>query len=100
MDSATLKDVIALVTPALMTIIGAGIAMIGYFLKSLHREIKSRFIAAEQKTDRVERDFMEFKTQLPKQYVLKDDYIRTISGVEYKLDSLDKKIDTLLRREI
>lgn len=98
MDTASLKDIAALLTPVFSLIIGIGIGVIGYFLKSLHRDIKEKFAETEKKIAQVEREFMEFKAQMPRHYVLKDDYIRTISSFDLKLDSMDKKMDTLMRR--
>ncbi len=98
MDSSALKDLAAILTPVLIFVIGIGIGVIGYFLKSLHRDIREKFAEAEKKIAQVERDFMEFKALMPRQYVLKDDYIRTIASFDLKLDSMDKKMDSLIRR--
>lgn len=84
--------------PILSVFIGAGIGAVGYFLKNLHREIKTMFAETDERLKKVEREFMERKAALPKEYVLKDDYIRTIASFELKLDSMDKKMDTLMRR--
>lgn len=86
-------------TPLLTLFVGAGIGAMAYFLKALHRDIRDKFQNAEAKIGRAERELLEFKAQFPKHYVMKDDYIRTITGFEFKLDDLSKKIDTLIRRD-
>lgn len=97
MDVLTLKDIAALTTPFFLFALGAGVGAIGYFLKALHKDINGKFAHAEGKIDRVEHDLMEFKAELPVRFVLKDDYIRTISSFEYKLDGLSAKMDRLMR---
>ncbi|MBI5561305.1 MAG: hypothetical protein HY894_00390 [Deltaproteobacteria bacterium] len=88
----------AFVTQALLVCIGAGLGVIGYFLKALHRDIKEGSARTDEKISMVERDFMEFKAELPRTFVMKDDYIRTIASFDLKLDSMDKKMDTLMGR--
>ncbi|MDO2285968.1 hypothetical protein Q2443_26095, partial [Escherichia coli] len=52
--------------------------------------------AAREETNqwqRVERELMSLKAELPFQYVLRDDYIRGQSVIEMKLDSLATKLE-------
>lgn len=115
MDSQTLLDLANIVTPILLFVVGGVLAVIAYFLKNLHEEIKTKFSEIDEtinevktsfsgavtkldekyshEISRLERDLLEHKAQLPRLYVLKDDYIRTISVFEHKLDSMDKKSD-------
>lgn len=103
MDIETLKLIAAIVTPILLFFLGIGVGAIAYFLRNIHSDINMKFaeVSAEfaetdKKIDRVDHDFMEFKAQIPTRYVLKDDYIRTISGFEFKVDELVKKVDQLI----
>jgi hypothetical protein len=71
--------------------------------EDLHRHIDARFqaIAEHQKTEwaqwqQLDRKFMEFKAELPREYVRREDYIRGQSVVESKIDALALKIENIL----
>ncbi|TAN59645.1 hypothetical protein EPN18_10100 [bacterium] len=97
MDMAQLKDIAVFMAPVLSFFLSIAVGMAGFFLKGLINGLKENITNADAKAQRLEREFMEFKAQLPKQYVLKDDYVRALSSFEYKLDSLGKKMDTILK---
>lgn len=44
---------------------------------------------------RIERDFLEFKADLPVQYVRREDYVRNQTVIEAKLDAVALKIENL-----
>lgn len=44
---------------------------------------------------RVERDFLEWKADLPMTYVMRDDYVRNQTVIEAKLDSVALRIENL-----
>ncbi|MCC0545511.1 hypothetical protein LJG65_08260 [Pseudomonas aeruginosa] len=65
-----------------------------------HEQLSYRLDAIEQAAreetnqwQRVERELMSLKAELPFQYVLRDDYIRGQSVIEMKLDSLATKLE-------
>ncbi|HHJ1789998.1 TPA: hypothetical protein ACQGYD_006473, partial [Pseudomonas aeruginosa] len=65
-----------------------------------HEQLSYRLDAIEQAAreetnqwQRVERELMSLKAELPFQYVLRDDYIRGQSVIELKLDSLATKLE-------
>lgn len=99
MDALMLRDLATLATPFLTLFVGGGIGATGYFLKNLHRDIKTKFVETDKRIERLEREFMEHRAALPREFVLRDDFIRTIAGFDLKLDRMDKKIDTLMRYE-
>lgn len=96
MDSSALKDIAIIATPFFIFALGVVVAAVGFLLKGLINGLKDDTRGAVEKTGRVERELMDFKAQLPRQYVLKDDYIRSMSNFEHKVDELGKKIDTLI----
>ena len=82
-------------------IVGAGKIIAGQF----ERRINERFSALQEARDAetkgissLERQFMEFKADLPLKYVRHEDYVRGQSIVEAKLDGLATKIDNVQLR--
>jgi hypothetical protein len=68
--------------------------------EDLHRHLDARFldISEAQRKEReewikLERGLMELKAELPRQYVLRDDYIRMQSIIEGKIDALALRIE-------
>ncbi|WP_140921068.1 hypothetical protein [Limnobaculum xujianqingii] len=54
---------------------------------------------ARKKTEsghmRMEREFLEFKATLPLEYVRRDDFIRSQTVIEAKLDALYNRLDSI-----
>lgn len=104
-----------LISPLLIFGLGVLVAVIGYFIKKSYegleakqekaaeqaekdmKDILKKLAAIEDESEarigKLNTDLHEFKAVIPRHYVLKDDYIRTISAFEYKLDNMDKKSD-------
>lgn len=121
MDSQTLLDLANIVTPILLFVVGGVLAVIAYFLKNLHEEIKTKFSQIDERIkeveasfsgaaskldekysheiSRLEREFLELKAELPHKFTLKNDYIRTMSVFEKKLDDVHKNLLVLVKRE-
>lgn len=72
-----------------------GIGAIGYFLKQNSKKIDERFERNEcciekvdTKVDALEEKLNNLKEELPKEYVIRDDFIRAMSNVDQKLDKI------------
>lgn len=76
--------IIHVVIPILLFFLTVTVGIVGFLLRNKIRDIEKNVEAAL----RIERDLMEFKAMLPRQFVMKDDYIRTISVFEKKLDDM------------
>ena len=76
--------IIHVVIPILLFCLTVTIGVVGFLLRNKIRDIEKDVDAALQ----IERDLMEFKAALPRQFVMRDDYIRTISVFEKKLDDM------------
>lgn len=99
MDIQVLKEIALFLNPILL-------AVCAYFLISLHSDWRRDKTDREKKTalqdakiSGIERELLTFKADLPKQYVLKDDFIRVISVFESKLDEANKNLIKLVKRE-
>lgn len=72
-----------------------------------HKQLKERLQLIEQahrdesnQWQRVERELLELKANMPMAYVLRDDYIRGQSIIEAKLDGLASKIENAQLRAV
>lgn len=103
MEALAIKDILLLIISFVITV---GLGIVGYSVKALHKDMKEKINEAVGKAEGaatkaggVERELMEFKASIPRYYVLKDDYIRTISVFEKKLDDMNVNILKLVKRE-
>ncbi len=97
MDVQVLREIALFLNPILL-------GVCAYFLVSLHKDWKQekqdrkdKDTAQDEKIAQVEHNFMEFKADLPKHYVLKDDFIRVVSIFEKKLEDVSKNVLILVK---
>ena len=67
--------------------------------KSGRLEASERHQAEERKIEAIKDDFHAFKAALPQQYVMRDDFIRVMSGFDAKLDRLAEMVGAHHRRD-
>lgn len=61
-----------------------------------------KFSEMDQRLGKVsafEREFLEFKANLPLMYVLRDDFLRSVSGIQVRLDFLSSAIQEVVKRD-
>lgn len=79
--------------------IGAGaiLGIIGYFLKDIRSSIREQQKSNQEEIKVLRADLEELRAELPEKFVLRDDYIRTLSNLENKIernfDAVNKKLD-------
>lgn len=73
------------VLAAIMSVAGA---IIAYLLKDIRSDLKDHQKEQDQKIECIKNDVADFKAMLPRQYVLRDDFIRTTATLEAKLDKM------------
>lgn len=72
-------------------------------LSQIDRRLEARFSAVEaaaKNIQKLERDFLEWKADLPLHYVRREDYVRNQTVIEAKLDALAVRIDNMKLREV
>jgi hypothetical protein len=62
------------------------------------RALDERFTSMDESQRRFERELLELKAELPRQYVLRDDQIRRDTIIDAKLDALNARLELLLER--
>ena len=102
MDLEIVRVAAAILIPFTILFLGTLIATINYFLKRFAEDIKRDFTKLELKIDendakviQVEKDFIAFQVQLPKEYVLRADHLRVTAIFEKKVDRLGELIQAL-----
>jgi chromosome segregation ATPase len=73
----------------------AALGVIGYFLRDLRQSVKDKLDDQDEKIEAVEKDVTKLKETLPQKYVLRDDFIRAIAGLENKIDNIGKEISDI-----
>lgn len=72
-------------------------ATIGYLLRDIRSSVKDQQKDQRDAIEEVKKDLANFKEQVPKEYVLRDDFVRAIAGIEHKIDRLAKDVSETLK---
>lgn len=78
-------------------VFGGGKVLLG----QIDKRLDARFATLETESQgwrKMERDWLEFRAELPLHYVRREDYVRGQSILESKLDALALKIENLQMR--
>ncbi|QUO43442.1 hypothetical protein KDJ56_11075 [Brevibacillus composti] len=104
LPTGTLITIISVMGSILLTLA----SIIGYFLKDIRASVKENQNALDKNLQEIEKDFSDFKAELPHKYVLKDDFnralkelkddqTRAIAGLEHKVDTLTRDVREMLQ---
>lgn len=85
----------AIVNPLILLAIGTAIGIIGFFLKDIRSSIKDKQNKQDQEIEKVRDDLNAFKASLPRHYVMRDDFIRAMTGLEMKVDRVSTEVSEL-----
>lgn len=81
--------------PILLTILSLALTIIGYFIKDIRQNLKDTQSKHEQEITKVRDDLTSLITSLPHTYVLRDDFLRVISCLEMKVDTIGRDVGEL-----
>ena len=105
MDAITVKMAAVLVTVAAAWSVVL-LAAVRWLLNGYQRHVDARFDALaesarvqDQEWQRVDRDLMELRAELPLYYVRREDWIRSHSVIDARLDNVNEKLERLLERK-
>ena len=67
------------------------LGIIGYFLRDIryHGPTAS---AHQEQIKEVKDDLMEFKATIPRTFVMREDFIRAVAGLDHKVDTIGREI--------
>lgn len=77
---------------------GFGRMLLGQFQAQLEERHRQQ-MALATKVEAIESQFAEQKAVLPREYVLRDDYIRNQAILEAKMDSIQKTLTDIYKME-
>lgn len=70
----------------LLMVLSATLAALGYLIQDTRNTLKERQAKQEEATELLAKELADFKAALPRQYVLREDFIRTTATLEAKID--------------
>jgi len=79
------------VAPIVMLVVSTLLAIAGYFAKKTIDGYGDENKQTREGLTKLKDDFLEFKANLPRLFVLKDDHIRHMTILEKKIDDNDAK---------
>ncbi|EED7270566.1 hypothetical protein AIT68_004684 [Salmonella enterica subsp. salamae] len=90
----------------LISFIGAVCGLAKWLFNNAEARQAARFMSLETtmketatRWSTLEREFLEFRAQLPVDYVRREDYIRGQTVIEAKLDAVYEKLDNVQNRQ-
>ncbi|EIW6805903.1 hypothetical protein NI497_003325 [Salmonella enterica] len=90
----------------LISFIGAVCGLAKWLFSNAEARQVARFTSLEQtmretasRWNQLEREFLEFRAQMPVDYVRREDYIRGQTVIEAKLDAVYEKLDNVQNRQ-
>lgn len=84
--------------PAAVLLFGflcGALGIIGYFLHDIRQAVKEKHKEQDDKIKDVERQMATLKETLPQKYVLRDDFVRAIAGMDNKVDNIFKEVSDI-----
>lgn len=78
--------VVSIVLIFLNLVLTVGVATIAFFLKDYRSGIKEKFGDQDKRIEKVAQDLSDFQLAMPHNYVLRDDWLRSMAGFDHKLD--------------
>lgn len=85
----------AMLLPALLiavSLLGSAVLIIGFFVRYWMNAQEKKDDSQDRAIDGIRQDISSFKAMLPREYVLRDDFIREISGLHYKMDRVARDV--------
>ncbi|GAB6170769.1 hypothetical protein JCM15765_02470 [Paradesulfitobacterium aromaticivorans] len=76
----------------LVSILSIAFTIIGYFLKDIRSTMNTELVSNKREIQEVKDDLADFKAVLPHNYVMREDFIRAVSGLDHKVDSIGREI--------
>lgn len=71
------------------------LAIIAYFLKEMKKSFEDKHLQNTCEIAKVQEDLKEFKEKVADKYVMKEDFVRSITTVDKRFDILDEKLDKI-----
>lgn len=84
--------------PALMiavSLLGSAVLIIGFFVRYWMNNQEKKDKEQDEEIKSLRDDLADFKATLPRDYVLRDDFIRAVAGLELKVDRIGRDVGSI-----
>lgn len=98
MSTAALTLPNSLYLPALIilvSLLGSAVLIIGFFVRYWMGNQEKKDDAQDKAIDSIRQDVADFKATLPRDYVLRDDFIRAVAGLDLKMDRVARDVSEI-----
>lgn len=75
-----------------MMVFSALLAALVYLVQDTRKSMQEKQKHQESETEAVKKDLADFKAVMPRQYVLREDFIRSTATLEAKIDGVSRDI--------
>jgi len=79
-------------TLILVSLLSMALGIIGYFLRDIRATMAQQLSAHQEQIKEVKDDLMEFKATIPRTFVMREDFIRAVAGLDHKVDTIGREI--------
>lgn len=79
----------------LLIVLSAALGIVGYLLKDIRAGMKDSEREQNERIELLKREVADFKANMPKEYVLRDDFVRAIAGLDRKMDRMAREVSTM-----
>ena len=92
--SETILNVLVIVGVMLVSIV---LSIIGYFIRDLRASVKEQLREHRTDIDQVRHDCARCQANLPRLFVLKEDFVRMSAAIDRKIDLLHEEVRKIVR---
>lgn len=71
------------------------LGIIAYFLKDMKKGFEEKHIQNKCEITKVQEDLEDFKEKVSDKYVMKEDFVRSMTTVDKRFDIVDEKLDKI-----
>lgn len=86
---------ISIVETFVVALFTTALGIIGYLLKDIRTTLKKELEDHDEDIDAIKEDLAKFKASLPRNFVMRDDFLRAISTLDHKMDSLSNNVNEI-----
>lgn len=73
----------------------SALGIIGFFLKDIRQQLKEENQQQDLKIEAIKQDVASLREDLPLKYVLRDDFVRAIAGLDHKMDRMGREVSLI-----
>lgn len=83
--------------PLLLMIVSFLTGLVAYFLKDIRSSLREKQDRQDKQVERVRDELHSFKEKLPSNYVMREDFLRSITALDMKVDTIHRDLGELVK---